>query len=201
VPPPRIIDDDALDHLHFRRPSRPVLIARWLSRQCSSTSRRVCPLARSRVGAGADRGAGPVYALDWCKTPVLGSHGRPTVRLVAGSLTDDFRNQLAILGPRDERVLVEDDADGAAELVVLAEAAHGYPATSVQWQPAVPGAGWSAQSELLASTGDLLRVWSFAPDQAAMGGSGYVGRQAPAPPYSLTTKNTLQGVRCTSNKH
>jgi WD repeat-containing protein 68 len=156
-------------------------------------SRRVCARGRPIARGGADGGgAGPVYALDWCKTP--GAGGRAGVRLVTGSLTDDFRNQLAVLGARDERVLVEDDADGAAELVVLAEAAHGYPATSVQWQPAAP-AGWANRpNELLASTGDQLRVWGFAPDPTAAHSSGYIGRQSSAPQYTLNTKHVLQGV-------
>jgi hypothetical protein len=157
-------------------------------------------------GIARDDGDGPssvlqplgVYTLDWRKTPAIGSNGRPTVRLAAGSITDDFRNQIAILGPRDERVLVEDDADGGAELVILTEASHRYPARCLHWQPGNPnGAGWSAKgpqnAELLATTGDFLRVWNFAADQSSMG-SSYVGRPDSGSQYTLTTKHTLQWV-------
>jgi hypothetical protein len=47
-------------------------------------------------------------------------------------------------------------------------------------------------ADLLASTGDLLRVWSFGPDPASAT-SSYVGRQALAQ-YSLTVRHQLQGV-------
>jgi WD repeat-containing protein 68 len=141
---------------------------------------------------------GPVYALDWCKSGVPGGR-HSAFRLAAGSLTEDFRNTIAVLGLRDERVLIEDDADPAApaELATLAEAAHGYPATSVQWQPAsAAGQGYAGKghpAELLASTGDMLRVWSFSTDGGA--GSGYVGRAPSGQSYSLTAKHTLSGVR------
>jgi WD repeat-containing protein 68 len=154
---------------------------------------RYCPEDSSH-----SRTAGPVYALDWCKRPTVGPNGRPGVRIAAGSLTDDFRNQIAILGLRDERVLVEDDADAHSELVSLVEATHGYPATCVQWQPASSNdGGWTNKqmqtgADLLASTGDLLRVWSFGPDPASAT-SSYVGRQALAQ-YSLTVRHQLQGV-------
>lgn len=150
------------------------------------------PDLRTKYTTEADTNSGPVYALDWCKQPTPTSNtsnGRPTVRLAAGSLSDDYRNQIVVLGPSDERILIEDDADGSEELVELAAATHGYPATSLQWQPA----GWKGtQSELLASTGDILRVWAFGVDGQG-GGGGYVGRGAPVQ-YSLTARHQLSGV-------
>jgi len=145
--------------------------------------------------------AWPVYALDWCKQPTQSSNnGRPNVRLAAGSLSDDYRNQIVVLGPSDERILIEDDADGSEELVELAVATHGYPATSLQWQPASgAGAGWTnkgTHSDVLASTGDILRVWSFGAD-AGGAGSGYVGRGAPVQ-YSLTARHQLSGTKSTN---
>lgn len=105
---------------------------------------------------------------------------------------------MAIVGLQDERVLIEDDYDYTqhADFVSLVEAHHGYPATSVQWQPAsaVATAGMSASSELLATAGDALRVWEYANDGHGVQGSGYVGVKQTGGGHRLTLKSTLSGV-------
>ena len=105
------------------------------------------------------------------------------------------------MGLQDERVLVEDDASGGgeyADFVTLVEAQHGYPATRLQWQPAGAAAfAWSQKApgaELLATTGDALRVWEYASDAPPAPGTGYVGRQAQGPGHRLTLKTALSGV-------
>jgi hypothetical protein len=71
----------------------------------------------------------PGYTRDRCR--VAGSRGHPGIRTVVGSLIDDFRKRITILGILEEHVLilVEDDTDGGvgagAELVALTEATHG----------------------------------------------------------------------------
>ena len=81
---------------------------------------------------------GPVYALDWCKSSAPGQQlrARSAFRLGIGSISEDYRNRIAIVGLQDERVLVEDDYTDYPDFVTLVEAHHGYPATSLQWQPA-----------------------------------------------------------------
>lgn len=152
---------------------------------------------------------GPVYALDWCKGPSPGSRSpRSAFRLGIASHTEDFRNRIAIVGLQDERALVvEDDYEydeyaGQADFVTLVEAQHGYPATCLQWQPAAAygaAGGWAQQkggtSELLATTGDALRVWEYASDGAGPGMGSYVGRQASGSGHRLTLKTALSGVR------
>ncbi|PCH43888.1 WD40 repeat-like protein [Wolfiporia cocos MD-104 SS10] len=140
----------------------------------------------------------PVYALDWCKTVAPGSQLRPrsAFRLGISSLTDDSRNRIAIVGLQDERVLVEDDYTEYPDFVTLVEAPHGYPATSLQWQPASAASyAWSqkaATTELLATTGDALRIWEYTSDaQSAL--SSYVGRQASGGGHRLTLKTALSG--------
>lgn len=102
------------------------------------------------------------------------------------------------MGLQDERVLVEDDyAENYSDFVTLVEANHGYPATSLQWQPAAATSfAWSQKvgaSELLATTGDALRVWEYASDQQpAM--SNYVGRQPSGGGHRLTLRAALSGV-------
>ena len=95
-------------------------------------------------------------------------------------------------------MLVEDDDYGDyPDFVTLVEAQHGYPATRLQWQPATANSfAWSqkaASAELLATTGDALRVWEYASDGPAAG-SAYVGRQSGGGGHRLTLKTALSGV-------
>jgi WD repeat-containing protein 68 len=102
------------------------------------------------------------------------------------------------VGLHDERVLVEDDYHDYPDFVKLCEAHHGYPATSLQWQPAAASSyAWSQKmptTELLATTGDALRVWEYSSDSPPSI-SGYVGRQPSSGGHSLTLKTALSGVR------
>lgn len=143
---------------------------------------------------------GPVHSLDWCKTPAPGQQLRPrsAFRLGIASFTENYQNRIAIVGLQDERVLVEDDYTDYPDFVTLCETHHGYPATSLQWQPAsAAGYAWSQKSpatELLATTGDALRVWEYSSDAPAPV-SGYVGRQSTATGHNLSLKTALSGVR------
>lgn len=144
--------------------------------------------------------AGPVYAIDWCKTTAPGQQVRPrsAFRFAIASNTEDFRNRIAIVGLQDERVLVEDDYTEYPDFVTLVETQHGYPATCLQWQPsAAANHAWSSKgtaSELLATTGDSLRVWEYTSDGQAMAAS-YVGRQPSGGGHRLSLKTSLAGVR------
>ena len=99
-------------------------------------------------------------------------------------------------------MLVEDDYTDYPDFVTLCEAYHGYPATSLQWQPAsAQSFAWAQKagtSELLATTGDALRVWEYNSD-APTQGSSYVGRQPPmSSGHSLVMKTALSGVSTTA---
>jgi len=142
----------------------------------------------------------PVHSLDWCKTPAVGQQLRPrsAFRLGIASFIENFQNQIAVVGLQDERVLVEDDFTDYPDFVTLCEAHHGYPATSLQWQPASAQThAWSQKSsstELLATTGDALRVWEYS-NEGTSGVSSYVGRQpsSVSTGHSLTMKTALSG--------
>ena len=142
---------------------------------------------------------GPVYALDWCKSSAPGQQlrARSAFRLGIGSISEDYRNRIAIVGLQDERVLVEDDYTDYPDFVTLVEAHHGYPATSLQWQPAAAASySWSQKmgtSELMATTGDALRVWEYASD-AQHGVSSFVGRPVSGGGHRLTLRAALSGV-------
>lgn len=147
--------------------------------------------------------SGPVHSLDWCKTSAPGQQLRPrsAFRLGVASFTENYQNQIAVIGLQDERVLVEDDFADYPDFVTLCEVHHGYPATSLQWQPAsAQNHSWSqksASTELLATTGDALRIWEYNGD-APPASSSFVGRQpAISSGHSLTMKTALSGVRVT----
>lgn len=138
--------------------------------------------------------------MDWCKTPAPGQQLRPrsSFRLGLGSITEDFNNHIAVVGLQDERVLVEDDyADNYSDFVTLVEVQHGYPATSLQWQPAnAISFNWSQKvgtSELLATTGDALRVFEYTSDNSPSV-SSYVGRPPSNNGHRLSVRAALSGV-------
>lgn len=141
----------------------------------------------------------PVHSLDWCKSSAPGQQLRPrsAFRLGIASFAENYQNHIAVVGLQDERVLVEDDFTDYPDFVTLCETYHGYPATSLQWQPAsAMGHPWSQKSpnsELLATTGDALRVWEYSSDGPSAT-SSYVGRQPNASAgHSLTMKTALSG--------
>ncbi|EKM80825.1 hypothetical protein AGABI1DRAFT_112551 [Agaricus bisporus var. burnettii JB137-S8] len=141
----------------------------------------------------------PVHSLDWCKTPAPGQQARhkTAFRMGIASFIDDYQNYIAVIGLQDEHVLVEDDFTDYPDFVTLAETYHGYPATSLQWQPSSAASHtWSQKSsntEFLATTADALRVWEYSNDGTA-DVSSYVGRQSNNPGnHSLKMKIALSG--------
>ncbi|RDB25309.1 DDB1- and CUL4-associated factor 7 [Hypsizygus marmoreus] len=134
-----------------------------------------------------------IPALDWCKSTAPGRTQSAAFRLGIASFTENYSNRIAIVGLQDDRVLVEDDYTDYPDFVMLCEDAHGYPATSLQWQPA--SGLWSQNTmttELLATTGDALRVYEYNSDGAAAV-SNYVGRQPSSSGHSLSVKTALSG--------
>ncbi|TFK75342.1 WD40 repeat-like protein [Pluteus cervinus] len=147
----------------------------------------------------------PVQCLDWCKTPGPGQHSRPrsAFRFGIGSFLENYQNKIAVIGLQDERVLVEDDYTDYPDFVTLCDAHHGYPVTSLQWQPAAALTyAWSQRSpstELLATTGDALRIWEYTGD-APSPLSNFVGRQPATPGHSLVVKAALSGQSKVQNQ-
>ncbi|KAJ3773400.1 WD40 repeat-like protein [Lentinula raphanica] len=140
----------------------------------------------------------PVYAMDWCKTSSPKEQMRPrsSFRLGIGSFLENFSNRIAIVGLDDERILIEDEYSDYPDFVTLCDAPHGYPVTSLQWQPAsATSYQWSQKSpttELMATTGDALRLWEYSADaQSAM--SNFVGRTPSSSGHSLSLKTALSG--------
>ena len=93
-------------------------------------------------------------------------------------------------------MLIEDDYDydQHTDFVTLVEAHHGYPATSVQWQPASATSSGHSSSELIATSGDALRVWEYAGDAPGTASGAYAGIKQAGGGHRLTLKSTLSGV-------
>ncbi|EJD52650.1 WD40 repeat-like protein [Auricularia subglabra TFB-10046 SS5] len=142
----------------------------------------------------------PVYGLDWCRTTGSGPvRGKSYFRLALASFTEDYRNRISIVGLADERSLVDDEPGD--DFVPLAQTMHGYPATKIQWQPASAGAySWNNKhpgSELLATSGDCLRVWEYTTDNAIKT-ENYVGGRPTTNGHKLAQKIALSGAKASS---
>jgi hypothetical protein len=122
---------------------------------------------------------------------------RSAFRLGIASFTEDFRNRIAVVGLQDDRVLVEDDYGDYPDFVTLVEVNHGYPATALLWQPSTASSfAWAQKApmtELLATTGDSLRIFEYTSD-APLTSSSYVGRQPSGGGHRLSLKAALSGV-------
>ncbi|RXK37450.1 hypothetical protein M231_05273 [Tremella mesenterica] len=71
----------------------------------------------------------------------------------------------------------------------LAQANLQFPATKVAWQPSDRGLGNDEERELLATTGDVLRIWEIDRDyEDEYGGNGWGGGTTG---YSLTPRSVL----------
>jgi DDB1- and CUL4-associated factor 7 len=122
---------------------------------------------------------------------------RSAFRLGIASFTEDFRNRIAVVGLQDDRVLVEDDYGDYPDFATLVEVNHGYPATALLWQPSTASSfAWAQKApmtELLATTGDSLRIFEYTSD-APLTSSSYVGRQPSGGGHRLSLKAALSGV-------
>lgn len=85
--------------------------------------------------------------------------------------------------------------ENANNFVLLADALNGYPVTKVGWEPGKTfKESWKdVSTELLAATGESLRIWEYAQDYAPTV-SSYVGRESTSPLGKLTSKIALSSV-------
>ena len=120
----------------------------------------------------------PVYAFDWCRWPVQSqSTGEPAGKMAIGSYVEDGHNFIQILDT--QAALEPDDTSDDApqyglEFVKTAEATHSYPVTRILWEPA---SSQKQSTDLLATSGDHLRLWSL-PSQPAYAHSNSISRSS-----------------------
>ncbi|PGH12502.1 hypothetical protein AJ79_04246 [Helicocarpus griseus UAMH5409] len=104
-----------------------------------------------------------VYALDWCKWPVQPG-GSSYGKVALGSYLEDSHNYIQILSAqRASPEFAADSPDGnpGIEFVKTAEATHSYPVTRILWEPP---SSQKQSTDLLATSGDHLRLWSLPAD-------------------------------------
>jgi WD repeat-containing protein 68 len=122
----------------------------------------------------------PIYAVDWCKWP-MPSGGSFAGKVAIGSYLEDSHNYVCVLfsGFGDywranlfcqiqiiDTYRTQPDPDtpdlvpGEVQLeyVKMAEATHSYPVTRILWEPPT---SQKQSTDLLATSGDHLRLWSL----------------------------------------
>ncbi|CAE7532128.1 wdr68, partial [Symbiodinium microadriaticum] len=90
------------------------------------------------------------YALGWSRRGTENDF-----RLAVGSFKEEYSNQLQV-------IQLQKDDDGLGRLNKISEFDHPYIATKVMWSPST----FTGQNELLATTGDYLRLWSVNSDNS-----------------------------------
>ncbi|KAI1338381.1 WD40-repeat-containing domain protein [Xylariaceae sp. FL0016] len=106
-----------------------------------------------------------LYAFDWCKwTP----QGRGAGKVAIGSYLEDGHNFIQILDtqvvstPSD--IYTPGSPKHSLEFTKVAEATHSYPVTRLLWEPP---SSQKQSTDLLATSGDHLRLWSLPADAQA----------------------------------
>ncbi|KAL9599109.1 MAG: hypothetical protein Q9219_004067 [cf. Caloplaca sp. 3 TL-2023] len=120
----------------------------------------------------------PVYAFDWCKWPVQPqSTGEAAGKMAIGSYVEDGHNFIQILDTHTTPESDDSSDDGpqyGLEFVKTAEATHSYPVTRILWEPA---SSQKQSTDLLATSGDHLRLWSL-PSQPSYIPSNSISRSS-----------------------
>lgn len=135
----------------------------------------------------------PIYAVDWCKWPISGNTGSFGGKIALGSYLEDnhnyvwTRNAIHVSctdGPLQIQIIDThwtqpdpDTPDAAAgeiklDYVKTAEATHSYPVTRILWEPP---SSQKQSTDLLATSGDHLRLWSL-PQNQPMHSSNSINR-------------------------
>ena len=100
----------------------------------------------------------PTYAYDWCKWPVLG--GSSAGKMAIGSYLEDPHNFIQILDTTitPQEVTSPNQPQFGLEYTKIAEATCAYPVTRILWEPP---SSQKQSTDLLATSGDHLRLWSL----------------------------------------
>ena len=101
----------------------------------------------------------PIYALDWCKWPPR-TNTNSAGKVAIGSYSEDGPNWLQVL---DAQASQSESGEPSFEFIKTAEATHAYPVTRILWEP--PSSN-KQTTDLLATSGDHLRLWSLPTDAA-----------------------------------
>ncbi|KAF2205899.1 WD40 repeat-like protein [Delitschia confertaspora ATCC 74209] len=99
-----------------------------------------------------------VYAFDWCKWSVPG--GNSAGKMAIGSYLEDTHNFIQILDTHisPQEVTSAGGSPYGLEYTRVAEATCSYPVTRILWEPP---SSQKQSTDLLATSGDHLRLWSL----------------------------------------
>ncbi|KAI1254679.1 hypothetical protein MGN70_003693 [Eutypa lata] len=127
----------------------------------------------------------PLYAFDWCK---WAPQGKGAGKVAIGSYLEDGHNFIQILDTQIVNTPPDIYTPGSSkyslEFSKVAEATHSYPVTRLLWEPP---SSQKQSTDLLATSGDHLRLWSL-PSDAQANYSNSVNKSNSAIP--ATTKLT-----------
>ncbi|GJD04969.1 WD repeat domain-containing protein [Colletotrichum higginsianum] len=131
-------------------------------------------LANAQPGTSNYLAPWALYAFDWCKWPPQG-HGAG--KLAVGSYLEDGHNYIQILDtqmvPTPNDVYQPGTPKFNLEFSKVAEATHSYPVTRLLWEPP---SSQKQSTDLLATSGDHLRLWSL-PSESPVSQSNSITRQ------------------------
>ncbi|KAK1623934.1 WD40-repeat-containing domain protein [Colletotrichum phormii] len=116
-------------------------------------------LANAQPGTSNYLAPWALYAFDWCKWP---PQGNGAGKLAVGSYLEDGHNYIQILDtqmvPTPNDVYQPGTPKINLEFQKVAEATHSYPVTRLLWEPP---SSQKQSTDLLATSGDHLRLWSL----------------------------------------
>ncbi|OJJ89245.1 WD repeat protein [Aspergillus glaucus CBS 516.65] len=108
----------------------------------------------------------PIYAVDWCKWPLSGSNYFGG-KIALGSYLEDNHNYIQIVDTHwtqpDPDTPDALNGEIKLEYTKTAEAMHSYPVTRILWEPP---SSQKQTTDLLATSGDHLRLWSLPSPQS-----------------------------------
>ncbi|KAF9157585.1 ddb1 and cul4 associated factor 7 [Actinomortierella ambigua] len=114
----------------------------------------------------------PVYGLDWSNQRTEAG----AMRLAVGSFIEDGSNKIQIITLPEFADHAGEHFNTMSDWVPIAEATHQYPVTKIKWEPYSNN---QRAHDLLATSGDYLRLWELRDEPTHGPGSNTIGRQAP----------------------
>ncbi|KXL46030.1 hypothetical protein M433DRAFT_4201 [Acidomyces richmondensis BFW] len=118
------------------------------------------------------------YAYDWCKWPVMDNSGSAG-KMAVGSYLEDPHNFIQILDTHitPQEITSPGQPAYGLEYTKIAEATCAYPVTRILWEPP---SSQKQSTDLLATSGDHLRLWSLPQSSASQMASNNINRSASA---------------------
>lgn len=146
-------------------------------------------LANTQPGTSNYLAPWALYAFDWCKwAPQANNSGK----LALGSYLEDGHNFIQILDtqivPTPSDVFVPGSSKFTMDFTKIAEATHSYPVTRLLWEPP---SSQKQSTDLLATSGDHLRLWSLPSEPPAQQSNSVTGRSTRDLPMAKLTPLAL----------